>query len=212
MDAEFWDERYRGRDRLFSGEPNGVLVAEAARLRPGRALDVGCGEGGDAVWLASRGWLVQGLDIAPTALERARVLAGRAGVADRVEWVLGDVAAAPLEAGAFDLVSAQYFPLLKSAGSAALAGLVSAVAPGGVLLVVGHDPGEVDPAHGFDPDRFVMPGAVAAALGEGWSVEVDQVRARTVPAPAGTGHTRDVVLLARRAGCGAASGDSAVGV
>ncbi|GAB4003337.1 hypothetical protein GCM10029992_44600 [Glycomyces albus] len=95
-------------------------------------------------------------------------------------------------------MSAQYFPLLRSAGAAAVEGLVGAVAPGGVLLVVGHDMSEVGPSHGFDPGAFFGPGEVAAGLGSGWSVEVDQVRPRSVPAPAGTAHTRDVVLRAVR--------------
>ncbi|GAB4003339.1 hypothetical protein GCM10029992_44610 [Glycomyces albus] len=99
MDAQFWDERYRGRDRLFSGEANVVLVAEAAGLRPGRALDVGCGEGADAVWLAARGWRVRAVDIAPTALERARLAAEAAGVGDRVAWVRADVSLAPPRRG-----------------------------------------------------------------------------------------------------------------
>src|SRR5687768_14452181 len=71
LDAQCWDAKYRGRDRLFSGAPNGVLVAEVADLAPGRALDVGCGEGADALWLARRGWQVTGVDISETALRRA---------------------------------------------------------------------------------------------------------------------------------------------
>lgn len=198
MDAQFWDDRYRSRDRLFSGDANGSLVAEVAPMRPGRALDVGCGEGGDAVWLAGCGWRVRAVDISPTALERGRVAAEGAGVAGRIEWVRADWAVAPPPVGVFDLVSAQYFPLLRASGEAGVRALVASVAPGGVLLVVGHDPGGVDRSHGFDPVDFYAPGDVAGLLGRGWSVEVDEVRERTVPGPAGTAHTRDVVLRARR--------------
>ncbi|WP_280271198.1 class I SAM-dependent methyltransferase, partial [Nocardia wallacei] len=74
MDAQFWDERYGSRDLLFSGEPNAVLVTEVAGLPPGQALDVGCGEGGDARWLAGRGWQVTAVDISRVALERAEAV------------------------------------------------------------------------------------------------------------------------------------------
>jgi 2-polyprenyl-3-methyl-5-hydroxy-6-metoxy-1,4-benzoquinol methylase len=71
MDAQFWDDMYGSRARLFSGNPNGVLVTEVSDMVPGQALDIGCGEGGDALWLARRGWKVTALDISRTALERA---------------------------------------------------------------------------------------------------------------------------------------------
>ncbi|WP_338037967.1 class I SAM-dependent methyltransferase [Nocardiopsis halophila] len=72
MDAQSWDDRYSSEERLFSGNPNGVLVAEVEGLAPGRALDLGCGEGADAVWLAERGWHVAAVDISQVALDRRR--------------------------------------------------------------------------------------------------------------------------------------------
>lgn len=72
MDEQFWDQMYGEQDRLWSGDPNGALVAEAGDLTPGHALDVGCGEGGDAHWLATQGWTVTGVDLSRVALERAR--------------------------------------------------------------------------------------------------------------------------------------------
>lgn len=89
---EFWDGRYRENDRIWSGEANVALVREAADLAPGRALDLGCGEGGDAVWLARRGWRVTATDISGVALERAASHAADAGVGDRVEWQRHDFA------------------------------------------------------------------------------------------------------------------------
>jgi SAM-dependent methyltransferase len=133
MDAQFWDERYRGREQLFSGNPNGVLVTEAAGLPPGRALDVGCGEGGDASWLARRGWQVTATDISRVALERAA--ASYPDLADRVTWTCADLTVTAPAAGAFDLVSLQYFPLLRQPGHPAPRGLLDAVAPGGTLLI-----------------------------------------------------------------------------
>ncbi|MFI6518081.1 class I SAM-dependent methyltransferase [Spirillospora sp. NPDC050679] len=198
MDAQYWDERYRSRDRLFSGRPNGVLVTEVAGLPPGQALDVGCGEGADALWLARRGWRVTAVDISRTALERAAAAA--ADVADRVAWARADLAALSPPVGAFDLVSVQYFPLPRRPDHRALRGLLAAVAPGGTLLVVGHDLADLPPAHelDIDPGDYYQPHEIAGLLGQDWTVLVDETRLRTAPAPAGTHHTHDTVLKARR--------------
>ncbi|MFE5243377.1 MULTISPECIES: SAM-dependent methyltransferase [unclassified Streptomyces] len=137
-DAEMWDDRYRESDRIWSGNPNVVLVREVEGLGPGRALDLGCGEGADAVWLARWGWHVTATDISRVALERAAVHAAEAGVADRIDWQWHDLGASFPE-GEYDLVSAQF---LHSMGDlpreAILRRAASAVAPGGVLLIVGH--------------------------------------------------------------------------
>ncbi|MET7446007.1 class I SAM-dependent methyltransferase [Streptomyces sp. NPDC005508] len=137
-DAEMWDDRYRESDRIWSGNPNVVLVREVEDLKPGRALDLGCGEGADVVWLARTGWQVTATDISRVALERAAVHAADAGVADRVDWQWHDLGASFPE-GEYDLVSAQF---LHSMGDLPreeiLRRAAGAVAPGGVLLVVGH--------------------------------------------------------------------------
>jgi SAM-dependent methyltransferase len=103
-DSVEWDTRYSRAGRVWSGRPNGSLVAEIAGLEPGRALDVGCGEGADAVWLARQGWQVTALDVSQVAIERGRRAAAAAGV--EIEWVHASLAEAGLEAGSFDLVSA----------------------------------------------------------------------------------------------------------
>ena len=198
MDAEFWDERYGSSTRLFSGNPNGVLVTEVAGLPPGQALDVGCGEGGDARWLARRGWRVTAVDISRVALDRAA--AASVDVAERIAWVRADLAVTPPPLGSFDLVSAQYFPLPHQPDHAALLRLLAAVAPGGTLLVAGHDLADLPPDHDseFDPAGFYQPHEIAELLGTGWTVLVNETRLRTAPAPAGTRHVRDTVLRARR--------------
>lgn len=127
MDAQSWDDRYRSREQLFSGDPNGVLVTEVTGLPPGRALDVGCGEGADALWLARHGWQVTATDISTTALQRAAA----ADTEGHVAWTHADLTTAPPEAGAFDLVCAQYFPLRYQPNHTAPRGLCDAVAPGG---------------------------------------------------------------------------------
>ncbi|WP_280368190.1 class I SAM-dependent methyltransferase [Nocardia wallacei] len=196
MDAQFWDERYGSRDLLFSGEPNAVLVTEVAGLPPGQALDVGCGEGGDARWLAGRGWQVTAVDISRVALERAEAV-GVPGPG-AVAWTRADLTATAMPAAAFDLVSVQYFPFPRQPGPRALRGLIDAVAPGGILLFVGHDPADLTGHEDIDPTAFYHPTDIPALLDSGWVVETSETRLRTGPPPAGTHHTHDVVLRARR--------------
>ena len=196
-DAAEWDARYGAADRVWSGEPNGALVAEVAQLKPGRALDVGCGEGADAVWLARRGWQVTALDVSRVALRRAHRHAWTAGV--HVAWVHAGLVEAGLPAGGFDLVSAQYPVLRKTPGAVAEHTLVDLVAPRGTLLVVHH---AIDPEHihegGFDPALYVLPADVAALLDTNWHIDVDERRPRSISGGSGAHHVHDLVLRARR--------------
>jgi SAM-dependent methyltransferase len=199
-DDREWDTRYAGADRVWSGRPNGSLVAELPGAGSGRALDVGCGEGADAIWLAERGWQVTALDVSQVALERGRLAAEQAGV--EIEWVHAGLVDAGLPRGSFDLVSVHYPALRRTPGDDAVRALLEAVAPGGTLLVVHHADvnREHALAHGFDPEDYVSSDDVAAALREGWDVEVQEQRARDVP-PSGSGsghHVDDLVLRARR--------------
>jgi SAM-dependent methyltransferase len=192
-----WNERYAGSNQIWSGQPNQALVTEVSGLPPGRALDVGCGEGADAVWLAQRGWDVTGLDVSGVALDRARLHARDAGVL--VRWVRTGLVEAGLPDRGFDLVSAQYPALLHTPDLAAERALLSAVASGGILLVVHHAmDGKHGQAHGFDPADYVSLADVASLLDEDWAVEVDEERPRHVATGAGAHHTSDVVLRARR--------------
>jgi SAM-dependent methyltransferase len=194
-----WDTRYTERERLWSGQPNAALVAEVADLTPGRVLDVGCGEGADAVWLARRGWDVTALEVSAVALERARGHAREAGVT--VGWVHAEMARAQLAPAGFDLVSAQYPALLRTPDAAAERALLAAVAPGGVLLFVHHADMQTRAAHDrdFDPADYVWPATVAELLDDSWQVEVDEQRPRVAPdSGPGAHHTDDLVLRARR--------------
>ncbi|MCW2706954.1 MAG: Methyltransferase type 11 [Frankiales bacterium] len=196
---EEWDRRYAEQERMWSGQPNGALVAEVAGLTPGRVLDVGCGEGADAVWLARGGWDVTALEVSGVALQRAIVHARDAGVA--IHWVHAGLAEALLPPASFDLVSAQYPALLRTPDAAAERALLAAVAPGGVLLLVHHAGMDTHPRHdsGFDPADYVWPPMVAALLDDDWAVELDEQRPRVAPdGGAGAHHTDDLVLRARR--------------
>ncbi len=207
--AAFWDARYDHQSQMWSGRPNAVLVDEVADLPPGTALDLGCGEGADAVWLARRGWRVTAVDVSRRAIDRGVLLAEAEGVAERIDWQEHDLAAT-FPAGEFDLVSAQFlqspidFPRDRILHTAA-----AAVAPGGTLLIVGHaspppgsdsgsGPGHQHPAHAF-PD----PADTAQAIGlddeRTWVLTTCEVRPRSVTAPDGeTAHLSDSIIKASR--------------
>ena len=194
--AAEWDARYRERDgAMWSGRPNGRLVAEVDGLTPGTALDVGCGEGADAIWLAQRGWTVTAIDVSDVAVGRARAAAERVGVA--VEWVCGDALRVALPAGAFDLVSLQYPALPKGP----VQSLLGTVRPGGLLLAVYHDLDDEHREHmksrGVDPADYVGADDLLGLLGEEFTVERHVVEPRIDPPP-GNPHIADVVLRARR--------------
>ena len=195
-DASEWDERYGSEERVWSGQPNGTLVVEVEALSPGRALDVGCGEGADAIWLAHRGWRVTAVDVSRVAIDRASAAGDAAGV--DVTWVCTDVTAPGSPLGQHDLVSCQY-PALRKDRDGTIPLLLDAVAPGGTLLFVHHAHLHDDEhEHGFDPDDYVQPRDVAAALGDGWVVEVDETRPRPGPLSPDARHVDDVILRARR--------------
>jgi SAM-dependent methyltransferase len=198
--AAEWDARYSERDgTMWSGKPNGRLVAEVAALMPGRALDVGCGEGADAIWLARRGWAVTAIDISDVAVGRARRAAEVAGAA--VEWVAGDALQASFPVRSFDLVSMQYPALPQAAGEGPILTLLDAVRPGGLLLAVYHDLDDEHREHmksrGVDPADYVGADDLARLLGDDFTVERHAVEPRVDPPP-DTPHVADVVLRARR--------------
>ncbi|MFG1665496.1 class I SAM-dependent methyltransferase [Streptomyces sp. Y7] len=202
--AEFWEARYRDSGRLWSGRPNKLLVREASDLTPGSALDLGCGEGADAVWLASRGWRVTGVDISHTALERAAGHAVEAGVGDRAVWerhVLGET----FPEGSFDLVNAQFLQSPVAFDQRrVLRQAARAVAPGGTLLIVMHGgwpSWQSEPP--FEAEFPTLDGVLdELALPEAdWTVETaEAVRSVSVSPEGVEGHRDDNVWRARRAG------------
>lgn len=202
--SDFWEHRYAGAAQMWSGRANAVLVDVASGLTPGRALDLGCGEGGDAIWLARHGWTVTGVDISPTAVSRAGVAAREAGVPDGVVRFLTADLATWRDDGCYDLVSASFLhspvalPRTEIFRQAA-----RRVAPGGHLLLTSHaaPPPWSDVPHGSEP-KFPTPAEEVEALRlepDAWRVVVAEVRRRQVAAPDGSAASlEDSVVLVRR--------------
>jgi len=205
FDQDYWDNRYAGEDRVWSGRPNPVLVSETVTLPAGRALDIGCGEGADTIWLAGRGWHVTGVDFSAAALERAAARAlqadDKAAVTRRIIWEYHDLTEWVPPRATYDLVSSQFMHLPSAVRTALFGALAAAVSTGGTLLIVGHD---VSHNHGSghspDPDLFFTAREVAAALDPGdWRVDVAESRPRSVTGRDGAPVTVvDAVVSARR--------------
>jgi thioredoxin reductase/SAM-dependent methyltransferase len=201
-----WEHRY-GEAQIWSGNPNGTLVNEIERTEPGRVLDVGAGEGGDAVWLAEHGWNVTASDISRRALERITAVAHERGLTiDCHHTDANSLDAYPTQA--FDLVSAQYAAIPRTPDGRGIDNLLAAVAVGGTLLVVGHD---LEPmrrpidstchSQMFDPDAYARVDDFVAAISSSadWDIEINEKRPRPSGA-ASTHHVDDIVLRARRVG------------
>ena len=202
--AGFWEERYAGEERVWSGKVNRTTADVAIGLEPGRSLDLGCGEGGDVLWFAHAGWQAMGVDISPTAVRRANEEAARVGRADRARCIAADLAAWTTDER-FDLVTASFFqsPVALDR-TTILRRLSRQIDAGGHLLVVSHAdyPSWVPPEDRQGHGQFLTPEEEVEALdllGEGWTVEIAETRTREVTAPDGSPAVLDdaVVLLRR---------------
>ena len=205
FDQAFWDQRYRSHPTaLWSGQPNDHLVNETIGLVPGSALDVGCGEGADAIWLAERGWSVTAVDLSIVALQRAAARADQVGaeVAARIEWVHEDLTIWDPGLARFELVSAQYMHLPSIPRRALFERLAAAVAPGGSLLIVAHHPSDLQTTmqRPHLPDWFFTGDDIVASLyTQQWTVITNAAPERTGTDPEGNTLTiHDTVLRARR--------------
>ena len=195
-----WEERYSGEQKVWSGNPNPQLVAEASALTPGTALDVGCGEGGDVIWLARQGWTVTGADFSANGLARAAQHAEEAGVADRTDWWQVDARAFDAGGRSYDLVTTHFLHPPDGGMVEVTRRLAQVVARGGHLLVVGHAPSGVF-THLSTSHRNAMFLAedLLPALPDDFEVLVAEQRPRTMVRDGATVDVHDSTLLARRA-------------
>lgn len=169
FDGAFWDRMYGQRHAPWDGEPNAILAREVAALGPGTALDVACGEGADALWLAHRGWTVTAVDFSQVALERAR----EADAEGRVSWLQADLHVWQPPRDAYDLLSSHYLHMPPTERQAFFGRLAQAVRPSGILLFVAHHPSDQATTLGRPaiPDLYFTPDELTAALAPGrWEI------------------------------------------
>ena len=199
---EFWDERYAGSTRVWSGKPNQRLVEQVTGLAPGRSMDVGCGEGADVVWLAQQGWLAAGIDVSQVAIDRGAAHAEELGVADRTTWSRVDVLGGHPIPGGMDLVSASFLHPPLSVFAQTYDAIAGAVRAGGTLLVVGHHPADAstglrNPALAhllFSPEQVL-----ARLAADAWDIVVAEGQTReTTNADGDTLTITDTVVRAVR--------------
>jgi 2-polyprenyl-3-methyl-5-hydroxy-6-metoxy-1,4-benzoquinol methylase len=199
FEAPSWDDRYSGEEKVWSGNPNAQLVVEVARLNAGTALDVGCGEGGDVIWLARQGWRVTGADFSANGLGRAARHAEQAGVADQTDWWQVDARAFAAGRRSYDLVTTHFLHPPDGGMVKVTSRLAQAVAPGGHLLVVGHAPSEAFThlTAGHRRAMFLAADLLPGVPDDFEALVVEQ-RPRTATRNGTTIHVHDSTLLARR--------------
>jgi SAM-dependent methyltransferase len=204
VDATEWDARYGGRELVWGTRPNRWIEQVCSGLTPGRALDLACGEGRNAIWLASMGWTATGVDFSAVALRRAAELAAEAGVADRTAWQQGDLLTYHPEPAAFDLVVLAYLQLPADARGAVIRSAAKALAVGGTLLVVAHDSANLTDGVGGPQDPAVLYTAADVQADLRDREDLTVLRAEAVLRPVAEGpdgsarSAVDALLLARR--------------
>jgi SAM-dependent methyltransferase len=199
IDREHWNRRYSDPKLVWTSEPNRFLVAEVGSLRPGRALDIACGEGRNAVWLAAQGWDVTGVDFSEVGLEKARELARERGV--QAQWIAADLNDYTPDTASFDLVIVLYLQVAASPRRTIVRRVAGAVAPGGTFLLVAHDASNLERGYGGPQDASVLysPADVVADLaGAELTVERAETVERPVDTPDGPRVALDALVRARR--------------
>jgi ubiquinone/menaquinone biosynthesis C-methylase UbiE len=203
VDRHDWDERYAGDDLVWTATPNRFLAEEVTGLAPGTAVDLACGEGRNAVWLAEEGWRVTGVDFSEVGLDKGRRLAESRGV--EVEWVASAVEAYAPPPEGFDLVAVCYLQLPLPQRTTALEIAVRAVAPGGTLVVVAHDRDNLTRGVGGPPDASVLydvASTAEVATAAGLVVERAGQVTRTVDTDEGPRAAIDTLVRAHRPAAG----------
>ncbi len=198
VDAAGWDRRYSESNRVWGADPNIWVATELEGLAPGRALDLGAGEGRHAIWLAERGWQVQAVDFSAKGLETGRRHAEIAGVGNRIEWTVADASGIEPPVESFDLVLVAYLQLPETQLRAAVTAAATGIAPGGIFLLVNHDAANPEHGSGGPQDLKVLQEADQVAK---WLQEADldiiMAETRGRPVPGGLRPALDCVVLAK---------------
>ena len=183
-----WDERYAAKDLVWSAGPNERFAAEVKGLNPGKALDIACGEGRNALWLAEQGWDVSAIDFSQVAIDKARRIAAKRQV--EVNWLCEDVSTYALPEAEFDLVSLLYMHTDAAERHKWLSNTLAAVKPGGTFIYIGHDPSNIGDGRGGPQDPQYLPTAeqLVSAM-DGFTVQFAGVIERTVASD--PGHARE---------------------
>ncbi|MFF2111973.1 class I SAM-dependent methyltransferase [Rhodococcus koreensis] len=201
MDAAAWDERYSQSELVWGAPPNAVVVEQVTALPRGRALDLACGEGRNAHWLATRGWEVTGLDYSAVALDKARRVAAEAprSVRERLEYRVADVTGSDL-GGEYDLVLMIYLHLAPEERLEVVNRAISALKPDGILMILGHDAVNLPQGVGGPQDIEILytPDDLVTMLDGRLNVDVAERRFRETDA----GTAIDALLVARRPSLG----------
>lgn len=201
-DKSTWNERYAAKELVWSAGPNKRFAEEVATMKPGRALDVACGEGRNAIYLAEQGWQVTAIDFSEVGIEKGRQIAAKRGV--DVEFIVGDLVDVSLP-HEFDLVAVLYLHTDPGSRHTWLPRVIASVATGGWFLYIGHDPSNIDHGVGGPQNPDVLPGAAEISrLLEGFDIEFSDVTERPVESDPGHGGSDaggvalDTVVRARR--------------
>lgn len=196
-----WNERYAAKELVWSAGPNKRFAEEVGALTPGTALDVACGEGRNAIYLAEQGWTVTAVDFSDVGIDKGAQIAAKRGVA--VNWMVGDIMEVALPGG-FDLVDVLYLHTDPESRNIWLPKVIAAVAPGGTFLYIGHDPANIDEGVGGPQNPALLPDSaqICTLLG-GFEIEFADVTQRPVDhdpghGAQGQGVALDTVVRARR--------------
>jgi SAM-dependent methyltransferase len=197
VDASDWDERYAQADLVWGAPPNAVVVEQATTLHPGRALDLACGEGRNAIWLATRGWAVTAVDFSQVAIDKGRTVASRSprSVRERIQWVHHDVLTVQLDPG-FDLILCVYLHLPAAERRAVLDFAIEKLSEAGVLIVLGHDSANIREGVGGpqDPTILYTPDDIVGEIGDDLQILVAEKRHRNTE----TGTAIDALVVAAK--------------
>jgi SAM-dependent methyltransferase len=185
-----WDARYAGKDLVWTAGPNELFASEVAGLPPGKALDVACGEGRNALWLAQQGWQVTGIDFSSVGIEKAQRISRARHL--EVEWLVADVCTHPLPQLHFDLVAVLYLHTSAQLRKQWLANVAASVKPGGTFVYIGHDPSNIEHGYGGPQDPELLPDAQSLVANlAGFDILFAGVKERGVEGESGHGKPED---------------------